>query len=196
MKIKTYGVQELTEWHGKVKAGTLEVSVSFRGGTSSPSGAQPAYYMTKDPLTQFVIENSKEYRSGFIMLLSQQEVSGRHPRERKAKPGRVQKEVTDEAEAFRENKLHPDWTLTPDQTAAPTRGGDGTPTAGIELDTDVDDLDVDDLDDVEPEEVDASCLTDAQNYLRERFGIPTSRSRSKEKAEALAAENGVRLKWL
>lgn len=40
MKVKTYGVPDLTEWHGKVKAGTLEVSVSFTGGTASPSGAQ------------------------------------------------------------------------------------------------------------------------------------------------------------
>lgn len=80
MKVKTYGVPDLTEWHGKVKAGTLEVSVSFTGGTASPSGAQPAYFMTKDPIVQFVIENSKEFKNGFIILVMSQDIAGEHPR--------------------------------------------------------------------------------------------------------------------
>lgn len=84
MKIKTYGVPELTEWHGKVKAGSIEVNLSFRGGTSSPSGAQPAYLVTKDPIIQFVIENSKEFKNGFIILLMTQEMPGNHPRMRVA----------------------------------------------------------------------------------------------------------------
>lgn len=40
-------------------------------------------------------------------------------------------------------------------------------------------------------EVEVSCLTDAQNYLRDNFGIATSKSRSKEKAQALGRENGI-----
>ena len=68
MKVKTYGVPGLTEWHGKVRAGNIEVSVSFRGGTASPSGAQPAYFMTKDPITRFII------------LVMSQDAPGEHPR--------------------------------------------------------------------------------------------------------------------
>ena len=86
MKIKTYGVPDLTEWHGKVKAGSLEVSVSFRGGTASPSGAQPAYYVTRDPIVQFVIENSREFKNGFIILVMSQEIAGEHPRMAVPKP--------------------------------------------------------------------------------------------------------------
>lgn len=85
MKVKTYGISGLTEWHGKVKAGNLEVAVSFVGGTASPSGAQPAYYMTKDPIVQFVIENSEEFKSGVIELHMSQDVNGDHPREAKPK---------------------------------------------------------------------------------------------------------------
>lgn len=85
MKVKTYGISGLTEWHGKVKAGNLEVAVSFVGGTASPSGAQPAYYMTKDPIVQFVIENSEEFKSGVIELHMSQDVNGHHPREAKPK---------------------------------------------------------------------------------------------------------------
>ena len=86
MKVKTYGVPGLTEWHGKVKAGSIEVEVSFSGGTASPSGAQPAYFVTKDPITQFIIENSKEYKNGFIILVMQQEAPGEHPRMAVPKP--------------------------------------------------------------------------------------------------------------
>lgn len=80
MKVKTYGVSELTEWQGKLKAGSIEVEVLFTGGTASPSGAQPAYYVTKDPITQFVIENSKEFKDGFIFLMGQSDIPGEHPR--------------------------------------------------------------------------------------------------------------------
>lgn len=86
MEIKTYGVYGLTEWHGKVKAGTLEANLSFVGGTSSPSGSQPAYMVTKDPITQFVIENSKEYKSGFISLVMRQVLPGTHMRIATHKP--------------------------------------------------------------------------------------------------------------
>ena len=86
MSIKTYAIHGLSEWHGDIKAGTISVRVSFTGGTASPSGALPAYFMTKDPVTQFVIENSKEYKNGFIRLEMQQTVAGEHPRMATHKP--------------------------------------------------------------------------------------------------------------
>lgn len=92
MKVKTYGVPGLTEWHGKVRAGSIEVQVSFKGGTASPSGAQPAYLTTKDPITQFVIENSKEFKRGTIVLMMQQDVPGEHPRMAVPKPAPAPKE--------------------------------------------------------------------------------------------------------
>lgn len=80
MKVNTYGINGLTEWYGDLKSGSISVKVSFVGGTASPSGAQPAYFVTKDPITQFVIENSKEFKSGFIHLEMSQEIPGNHPR--------------------------------------------------------------------------------------------------------------------
>lgn len=80
MKIKTYGINGLSEWCGEVMAGSISVKVLFTGGTVSPSGAQPAYFVTKDPITQFVIENSKEYKDGFIHLEMSVDKPGDHPR--------------------------------------------------------------------------------------------------------------------
>lgn len=93
MTIKTYGVPGLSEWHGKLKVGSIEVNVSFVGGTASPSGAQPAYFMTKDPITQFVIEHSHEYKSGKIITLKKQEIEGDHPR--MAKPKEIETTKTE-----------------------------------------------------------------------------------------------------
>lgn len=79
MKVNTYGIQGLTEWHGTLQAGTLQLKISFKGGTASPSGALPAYHMTKNPIAQFIIEHSKEFSSGLISLISSQEIPGQHP---------------------------------------------------------------------------------------------------------------------
>lgn len=107
MKVKTYGVHGLTEWHGKVKAGSIEVNVSFTGGTASPSGAQPAYFMTKDPIVQFVIENSKEFKNGFIALVMSQDIDGDHPRMAKPKAKEEEKvpEEVSPQDAASENPL-------------------------------------------------------------------------------------------
>lgn len=80
MKVKTYGIHGLSEWYGDVKAGSISVKLHFTGGTASPSGALPAYMVTKDPVTQFVIENSKEFKNGFIHLAMSQDIPGEHPR--------------------------------------------------------------------------------------------------------------------
>ena len=68
MVVKTYGIRGLSEWYGTLKAGSLSVDVAFTGGTASPSGARPAYMVEKDPVKQFVIEHSKEFKDGFIYI--------------------------------------------------------------------------------------------------------------------------------
>ena len=94
MTVKTYGVPGLTEWHGKLKVGSIEMNVSFVGGTVSPSGAQPAYMVTKDPVTQFVVEHSKEFKNGLIIVVSSQEIPGTHPRMAVPAPANTQASAT------------------------------------------------------------------------------------------------------
>lgn len=166
MKVKTYGVPDLTEWHGKIKAGTLEVSVSFTGGTASPSGAQPAYFMTKDPITQFIIENSKEYKNGFIILVMQQEAPGEHPRMAVPKPRpaveKASETVADESEPAEEPK---------ENAAAVEEPVPGT-----------------------PEAITVADKYDAIEYLKEHFpdkNYTSSGLRTKTAFEAACKECGV-----
>lgn len=169
MKIKTYGVPELTEWHGKVKAGNLEAKLSFVGGTSSPSGAQPAYLVTKDPITQFVIENSREFKSGFIIPLGTQELPGVHPRmaTRKSVPAKPLAEAQD---SDKNNSEEAEETIpTPEETESEASAPEQSENV-----------------------VEVSCLQDAQAYLQENFGISSYKVRTYEAAQNAAAEHGVR----
>ena len=179
MKVKTYGVPGLTEWHGKLKAGSIEVSASFVGGTASPSGAQPAYFMTKDPIVQFVIEHSKEYKSGFIILVMSQDVAGEHPRMAVPKPAPVpetpapvvEKPVTPTTPA----KESPAESEQPtDETQDETLQGDG--------------------DDTDGGKIKVADKPDAIEYLKERFpekGYTAVKLRTKTAFEAACKECGV-----
>lgn len=168
MNIKTYGVPELTEWHGKVKAGSIEVGVSFTGGTSSPSGAQPAYLVTKDPIVQFVIEHSKEFKNGFIILLMSQETPGNHPRQGVAKPKAAKATGSDRVNGA-------DGADKSENTADEADKADEA--TGAES---------------APKTVEVSCLQDAQAYLQEHFSIASHKIRTCEAAQQAGLEHGVR----
>lgn len=164
MKVKTYGIYNLTEWHGKVKAGTIEVNVSFTGGTASPSGAQPAYMVTKDPIVQFVIENSKEFKDGLINLVFVDEVEGNHRRMAIPKP-------VDEKPVFAPTtELHDD-----NQGFAPS-------TEHQEVEESQEGSE-DGMKIVEVTDIDA-----ARDYLADTFGIARSNIRYKSNVLEKAAE--------
>lgn len=179
MKVKTYGVPGLTEWHGKLKAGSIEVSASFVGGTASPSGAQPAYFMTKDPIVQFVIEHSKEYKSGFIILVMSQDVAGEHPRMAVPKPAPVPETpapvVEEPITPTTPAKESPAESEQPtDETQDETLQGDG--------------------DDADGCKIKVADKPDAIEYLKESFpekGYTAVKLRTKTAFDAACKECGV-----
>lgn len=205
MKVKTYGIYSLTEWHGKVKAGTIEVNVSFVGGTASPSGSQPAYMVTKDPITQFVIEKSKEFKDGFIVLVMCEEIGGNHRRMAVPKPV-VEKPKTADAPTTQQQDTDEtetpaaDATGTVDDTEGETSGTvadeDGNPSyegEGVEGGTD-------------PAEgtvtedgkriVEVTDIDDARDYLVEEFQIARSTLRSNVSVYRAAEEHNIVFKGI
>ena len=200
MKVKTYGIYSLTEWHGKVKAGTIEVNVSFVGGTASPSGSQPAYMVTKDPITQFVIENSKEFKDGFIVLVMCEEIGGNHRRMAVPKPV-VEKPKT--ADAPTTQQQNTDETETPAADATGTVADTEGETSGT-----VDDEDENHSDEGEGVEagtdpaegtvtedgkriVEVTDIDDARDYLVEEFQIARSTLRSNVSVYRAADEHNI-----
>lgn len=179
MKVKTYGVPGLTEWRGKLKAGSIEVSASFVGGTASPSGAQPAYFMTKDPIVQFVIEHSKEYKSGFIILVMSQDVAGEHPRMAVPKPAPVPETPTHVA----------DETVTPTTPAEETPAEEAQPTGETQ-----DETLQGDGEDADGGKIKVADKNEAIEYLKEHFAeknYTATSLRTKTAFEAACKECGV-----
>lgn len=179
MKVKTYGVPGLTEWHGKLKAGSIEVSASFVGGTASPSGAQPAYFMTKDPIVQFVIEHSKEYKSGFIILVMSQDVAGEHPRMAVPKPAPVPETPAPVAEE----------TVTPTTPAEETPAEEVQPTGETQ-----DETLQGDGEDADGGKIKVADKNEAIEYLKEHFAeknYTATSLRTKTAFEAACKECGV-----
>lgn len=205
MKVKTYGIYSLTEWHGKVKAGTIEVNVSFVGGTASPSGSQPAYMVTKDPITQFVIENSKEFKDGFIVLVMCEEIGGNHRRMAVPKPV-VEKPKTADAPTTQQHDT--DETETPAADATGTVTDTEGETSGTVADEDENPSDEGEGVEcgTDPAEgtvtddgkriVEVTDIDDARDYLVEEFQIARSTLRSNVSVYRSAEEHNIVFKGI
>lgn len=66
---KTYGIHGLLEWHGTIHSNGLKMRVDFTNGSTTAYGVAPATFVTKDELTQNIIEHSEEFKSGRIKLI-------------------------------------------------------------------------------------------------------------------------------
>ena len=207
MKVKTYGIYSLTEWHGKVKAGTIEVNVSFVGGTASPSGSQPAYMVTKDPITQFVIENSKEFKDGFIVLVMCEEIGGNHRRMAVPKPV-VEQPKTDDAPTTQQQGTEEPKTETPAADATGTVDDTEGETSGTVADEDENPSDegegvecgTDPAEGTVTEDgkriVEVTDIDDARDYLVEEFQIARSTLRSNVSVYRAAEEHNIVFKGI
>ena len=205
MKVKTYGIYSLTEWHGKVKAGTIEVNVSFVGGTASPSRSQPAYMVTKDPITQFVIENSKEFKDGFIVLVMCEEIGGNHRRMAVPKPV-VEKPKTADAPTTQQQDT--DETETPAADATGTVDDTEGETSGTVADEDENpsyegegvECGTDPAEGTVTEDgkriVEVTDIDDARDYLVEEFQIARSTLRSNVSVYRAAEEHNIVFKGI
>ena len=65
----TYGVYNLIEWHALLRLGKAAVKVHFSGGSITTQGVTPATFTTEDPVIQFAIERSPEFRNGKIKVV-------------------------------------------------------------------------------------------------------------------------------
>lgn len=66
--MKIYGMRGLLEWHGTVHSKDIRMKVDFTNGSVTAYGVAPATFITNDTLTQTIIENSDEFKSGRIRL--------------------------------------------------------------------------------------------------------------------------------
>lgn len=79
MKIKTYGVYGLSEWHIIIDVAKRKLSIPFMGGVSKGSGVVPATYTTNNPVVQYGIEESVYFKSGRISIVKELVVEDPEP---------------------------------------------------------------------------------------------------------------------
>ena len=206
-KRKTYGVSGYMEWVALIECGKATVKVHFSGGSLTGYGVTPAEFTTQNPMTQAIIENSKEFKSGKIFLLREIEGTGKFKefvRGQHANEGNHLGGQAATASAIAGTALDADGTS---KTPAAASADDEEPMSDPINDEDTEPADDEEsTDDTEAETVedseatvtadgkaiiDVTDLDDARDYLCENFGIARSSLRSNVSVPRAAEEHNI-----
>lgn len=195
------------EWVALIECGKATVKVHFSGGSLTGYGVTPAEFTTQNPMTQAIIENSKEFKNGKIFLLREIEGTGKFKefvRGQHANEGNHLGGQAATASAIAGTALDADGTSkTPkvEQTDANEPMDDlindeDTESADDENSTDASEAET--IDDSEATVtadgkaiIDVTDLDDARDYLCENFGIARSSLRSNVSVYRAAEEHNI-----
>ena len=185
---KTYGVSGLMDWTTQIKTGKVSVSVHFTGGALTAYGVTPAKYSTSNPFFQSVIENSEQFKSGRIMLLSEMEVPD--DAATKARKARMAAKAAEKPAPVPETPAPvAEETVTPSTTEKESPAESEQPT-----DETQDETLQGDGDDADGDKIKVADKPDAIEYLKERFpekGYTAVKLRTKTAFDAACKECGV-----
>lgn len=206
-KRKTYGVSGYMEWVALIECGKATVKVHFSGGSLTGYGVTPAEFTTQNPMTQAIIENSKEFKSGKIFLLREIEGTGKFKefvRGQHANEGNHLGGQAATASAIAGTALDADCTSKAPTTASvddeepmddPINDEETEP-ADDENSTDASEAET-----VEDSEatvtadgmaiIDVTDIDDARDYLCENFGIARSSLRTNVSVPRVAKEHNI-----
>lgn len=195
------------EWVALIECGKATVKVHFSGGSLTGYGVTPAEFTTQNPMTQAIIENSKEFKNGKIFLLREIEGTGKFKefvRGQHANEGNHLGGQAATASAIAGTALDADGT-----SKAPTAASvdDEEPMSDPINDEDTEPADDEEsTDDTEAETVvdseatvtadgkaiiDVTDIDDARDYLCENFGIARSSLRSNVSVYRAAEEHNI-----
>lgn len=206
-KRKTYGVSGYMEWVALIECGKATVKVHFSGGSLTGYGVTPAEFTTQNPMTQAIIENSKEFKSGKIFLLREIEGTGKFKefvRGQHANEGNHLGGQAATASAIAGTALDADGTSkTPTAASVDDEEPMSDPindeeTEPADNEESTDDTEAETVEDSEATVtadgkaiIDVTDLDDARDYLCENFGIARSSLRSNVSVPRAAEEHNI-----
>lgn len=206
-KRKTYGVSGYMEWVALIECGKATVKVHFSGGSLTGYGVTPAEFTTQNPMTQAIIENSKEFKNGKIFLLREIEGTGKFKefvRGQHANEGNHLGGQAATASAIAGTALDADGTSkTPVAASADDEEPMSDPindeeTEPADNEESTDDTEAETVEDSEATVtadgkaiIDVTDLDDARDYLCENFGIARSSLRSNVSVYRAAEEHNI-----
>lgn len=195
------------EWVALIECGKATVKVHFSGGSLTGYGVTPAEFTTQNPMTQAIIENSKEFKSGKIFLLREIEGTGKFKefvRGQHANEGNHLGGQAATASAIAGTALDADGTS---KAATAASVDDEEPMGDPVNDEETEPADDEEsTDDTEAETVvdneatvtadgkaiiDVTDIDDARDYLCENFGIARSSLRSNVSVYRAAEEHNI-----
>ena len=194
------------EWVALIECGKATVKVHFSGGSLTGYGVTPAEFTTQNPMTQAIIENSNEFKSGKIFLLREIEgtgkfkefVRGQHANEGNHLGGQAATASGIAGTALDANGTSKTPTVEPADDDAigdhindeeTDKGNEEEPTDGSEAET-VEDSEATVSADGKAI-IDVTDLDDARDYLCENFGIARSSLRSNVSVYRAAEEHNI-----
>ena len=206
-KRKTYGVSGYMEWVALIECGKATVKVHFSGGSLTGYGVTPAEFTTQNPMTQAIIENSKDFKSGKIFLLREIEGTGKFKefvRGQHANEGNHLGGQAATASAIAGTALDADGT-SKTQKVEPTDANEpmsdpinDEETEPADNEESTDDTEAETVEDSEATVtadgkaiIDVTDLDDARDYLCENFGIARSSLRSNVSVPRAAEEHNI-----
>lgn len=195
------------EWVALIECGKATVKVHFSGGSLTGYGVTPAEFTTQNPMTQAIIENSKDFKSGKIFLLREIEGTGKFKefvRGQHANEGNHLGGQAATASAIAGTALDADGTS---KTPAAASADDEEPmsdpindeeTEPVDNEESTDDTEAETVEDSEATVtadgkaiIDVTDLDDARDYLCENFGIARSSLRSNVSVPRAAEEHNI-----
>ena len=162
---KIYGVDNLIDWTVSIKAGNATMRVHFTGGATTARGIVPATYATADPVKQAIIEKSHYFKTGQIRVVQVIEVPDDSAAI--ARKERKAARIAAKAAAPAEEPVQ-----SADTESAPAGAAGG-----------------------EKVQVKVSSVEDAKDYLVDKFGIASSKLRTRAACIAAGEEHGIEFIW-
>lgn len=158
-----------------INCGKSTFKVQFSDGVLSSTGSKPAIYRTSDYMMQHVIENSAQYKSGLIKKIHSIELNEEvHIYHNAPKPTAEETEEPSEGTQAEQ---------TNDKSGESYNGADADAEASADAAAGAGE---------QLTEVEVTCLTEAQVYLKENFGIASSKARTRAAAQEYARANGIK----
>ena len=174
----TYGVYNLIEWHARLRMGKATVKVAFTGGSITTQGVTPATFTTEDPVIQFAIERSPEFRNGKIKVVRRATLN-----EVVEIECNVPKVTADVPSAAHE-------PIPARSTVTPVENGDND----SDMQTDNEAKAEDSVKTTSATtQVEFSCNDDAKDYLEQTFGLVRSKLRNREDIVAAGKAHDVEI---
>ena len=182
-----YGVSGMMEYQALIKVGGAKMKIPFTNGSSNEAGRTPATFSTSNAVVQLAIENSTEFKSGFIYVYhsvgtdEDVYIESEHV-ELQAKGERTpaSSDVSEDSGAPR--KGHPSVEANPVSTSTVPEAE----SSKSELQTEG-----------EPRSSkEFTCNDDAKDFLETEFGAKRSSLRSRDAIVACGKSNGVDIKFI